>query len=77
MSTRDDYPKQPPAPGWVAWMPKRDSRPQKGWYAPGEYLVMCRRCRDYFIGDKRAFLCADCAYGEKPLASAGHLGFVG
>lgn len=52
----------PPAPGSVMWMPKQDDRPQRGWWAPGEYLNLCRRCNDYFIGDKRAGICADCAY---------------
>ncbi len=41
---------------------KTDSRPQKGWWAPGNYLQICKKCGDEFVGDKRAGLCADCAY---------------
>ena len=55
----------PPAPGSVMWMPKQDDRPQRGWWAPGEYLNLCRRCNKYFVGDKRAGICADCAYESK------------
>lgn len=44
---------------------KQDSRPQKGWWAPGSYLGKCKICGDDFIGDKRAGWCADCAYKEK------------
>ena len=56
------HPALPPAPGSVMWMPKQDDRPQLGWWAPGEYINLCRRCNEYFIGDKRAGICADCAY---------------
>lgn len=56
------HPALPPAPGSVMWLPKQDDRPQLGWWAPGEYLNLCRRCNEYFIGDKRAGICADCAY---------------
>lgn len=63
---RDGQPALPPAPGSVRWWPKQDSRPARGWYAPGEYMNVCRICGDHFIGDKRAGHCADCAYvGEK------------
>ena len=55
-------PPLPPAPGSVMWCPKQDTRPQLGWWAPGEYLNLCHRCNAYFIGDKRSGLCADCAY---------------
>lgn len=44
---------------------KKDNRPQKGWWAPGDYLNHCRLCNDGFIGDKRAGHCADCVYGNK------------
>lgn len=47
---------------------KEDSRPKKGGWAPGNYSNICRNgCGEHFIGDKRAFSCADCAYDEKPL----------
>ena len=33
---------------------KEDSREKKNGWAPGEYLHICNRCDDGFIGDKRA-----------------------
>lgn len=45
-----------------------DQRPAKthlGW-APGDYSNKCRKCGDYFSGDKRASMCADCAYAQEP-----------
>lgn len=44
--------------------PKIDARPKRGWWAPGDYLHTCSRCYEDFIGDKRAAVCADCAYAE-------------
>lgn len=44
---------------------KEDSRPQKGWWAPGKYFNHCRICKWPFIGDKRAGHCADCEYDPK------------
>lgn len=41
---------------------ERDKRPQKGGWAPGMYTNICAVCRGDFIGDKRAIICADCAY---------------
>lgn len=41
---------------------KIDNRPKLGWWAPGEYFNKCRICDLFFIGDKRAGHCADCAY---------------
>lgn len=41
---------------------KEDSRPPRYSWAPGEYLCTCFSCQEYFAGDKRAGLCADCAY---------------
>lgn len=32
-----------------------------GGYAPGGYLCACTACDCSFIGDKRAWRCADCA----------------
>jgi hypothetical protein len=39
------------------------AKTQKGW-ASGDYLCQCRKCQDRFMGDKRASVCADCAYEE-------------
>jgi hypothetical protein len=47
----------------TAWKDyKRDDRPQRGCWAPGNYCCRCVTCADHFIGDKRAVQCADCAY---------------
>jgi hypothetical protein len=49
-----------------AW--KEGQRPQRYGWAPGSYLNHCHGsgCKDRedktFIGDKRAIICADCAY---------------
>lgn len=43
---------------------KIDKRPQKGWWAPGNYIQKCALCGEDFIGDKRAGWCADCAYKD-------------
>ncbi len=37
-------------------------RPAKGKWSPGTYQCRCIRCNRMFIGDKRATVCADCAY---------------
>jgi hypothetical protein len=42
--------------------PKEDQRPKRGFWAPGSYDCTCTKCGDLFIGDKRAVVCADCAY---------------
>lgn len=43
---------------------KTDSRPpRKGW-APGEYISPCNTCKSSFMGEKRAYMCADCAYAN-------------
>lgn len=41
---------------------KRDDRPQRHGWAPGNYCNTCWDCDAAFIGDKRARQCADCAY---------------
>ena len=46
--------------------PKHDKREARGGWAPGEYLNKCSRCNDWYIGDKRSFICADCAYVVTP-----------
>jgi hypothetical protein len=43
---------------------KQDARPQRHWWAPGGYVRLCRTCFDWFLGDKRAMTCADCAYTD-------------
>jgi hypothetical protein len=66
MENQERYPALPPAPGSVRWCPKQDDRPQLGWWAPGEYMNLCHKCNQHFIGDKRAGYCADCAYADSP-----------
>jgi hypothetical protein len=45
-----------------------EERPQRFRWAPGDYLFKCRDCKHNggkdrtCIGDKRAIMCADCAY---------------
>lgn len=41
-----------------------DPRPPKHGWAPGEYVARCNQCHQHFIGDKRAYQCADCAYSQ-------------
>ena len=41
---------------------KKDARKQKDGWAPGNYCNICKLCSCNFIGDKRAIICADCAY---------------
>jgi len=53
---------------------KEDHRaPYAGW-ADGGYICRCEVCGEVFVGDKRAYNCADCAYnllggGELPKTS--------
>lgn len=42
----------------------QDLRPKRGGWAPGNYFNKCIACDTLFIGDKRAGVCADCAYKE-------------
>ena len=52
---------------------KTDERPKRGAWAPGKYLNRCRKCEAGFVGDKRAMICADCAYsGPAPDDGLGH-----
>jgi hypothetical protein len=39
-----------------------DSRPPRHGWAPGGYVSDCVLCHCNFVGDKRAWHCADCAY---------------
>ena len=41
---------------------ERDHRQHKGAWAPGYYSHSCHKCKTEFLGDKRAMICADCAY---------------
>jgi len=41
-----------------------DDRPKKGLWAAGNYFGTCCECNKQFIGDKRARMCAPCAYGS-------------
>lgn len=55
---------------------KTDERPKRLSWAPGGYLNKCLSagCKDLedktFIGDKRATMCADCAYAVADAAPA-------
>lgn len=40
----------------------KDLRPKRKSWAPGNYLCKCKDCGKSFTGDKRAIMCADCAY---------------
>jgi hypothetical protein len=59
-----------PAAGREPLYYKQDSRPQRGWWAPGLYMRSCIKCHERFLGDKRAGWCADCAYREAADESA-------
>ena len=45
---------------------KEDKRPCNNGWRPENYMNPCAVCRDLFIGDKRAVVCADCAYKKNP-----------
>lgn len=40
----------------------RDKRPCKGSWAPGTYSRQCLECKALYLGDKRSWVCATCAY---------------
>jgi hypothetical protein len=42
---------------------KRDKRPARGRWAPGNHIHHCKECDVRFIGERLATTCADCAYG--------------
>ncbi len=50
---------------WVDNIKMEDNRPQRLGWAPGGYVCRCSRCGSDFAGDKRAYQCADCAYGSE------------
>jgi hypothetical protein len=41
-----------------------DKRPPRAGWAGGNYSNVCHICKQIFLGDKRAFTCAPCAYKE-------------
>lgn len=41
-----------------------DERPGKGGWAPGDYFGYCSSCKEEYLGAKRSFFCADCAYNR-------------
>jgi hypothetical protein len=45
---------------------KTDKRSAKAGWAPGDYACKCCVCSIQFNGDKRASMCADCAYKTEP-----------
>ena len=48
-----------------------DPRPARGGWSPGEsYTCKCKTCGCWFIGAKRSFQCADCAYAGEFEAAA-------
>lgn len=51
------------------------SRPAVNGWAPGHYLCRCTTCNCEFLGEKRAFTCADCAYNTPVVA--GYSGYSG
>lgn len=61
-----------PVDGWRALceeviprpLEPRDMRPRKDAWAPGKYLNTCPVCGERFLGDKRAYECAPCAYDD-------------
>ena len=46
---------------------KVDFRGPYGGWASGHYHGTCRSCGDCYVGDKRSWECADCAYKRHPL----------
>lgn len=56
---------------------KQDSRPQLNGWCDGEYLCHCQDCMCGFVGDKRAFQYADCAYKAKDdVVISAHMGYL-
>ena len=42
----------------------KDERPARGGWASGNYYNKCLTCNEGFLGDKRAKVCASCAYSD-------------
>ena len=47
---------------------KPDHRPKRLGWAPGDYFCMCAQCGAHYLGDKRSWTCAPCAYAEAETA---------
>ena len=45
-----------------------DERPMRFAWAPGGYIRTCSHCEKQFVGDKRAMICAPCAYNDAGMA---------
>lgn len=48
----------------ASFIHNRDERPQRFGWAPGGYIRKCPLCDTQFVGDKRAYMCAPCAYAK-------------
>ena len=48
---------------------KPDHRPKRLGWAPGDYFCMCAQCGAHYLGDKRSWTCAPCAYAEAETAA--------
>lgn len=44
---------------------KADNRPARGGWADGWYTCTCRECGEGYLGSKRSYECADCAYAKE------------
>ena len=42
----------------------QDERQRKDGWCAGDYLCTCRSCGCRYVGDKRSWECADCAYNR-------------
>jgi len=50
---------------------KTETTERKGGQAPGQYCCECSDCGLFYMGDKRSWQCADCAYAN-PLVDREH-----
>jgi hypothetical protein len=39
-----------------------DQRPPRAGWATGSYTCQCCQCNEFFLGDKRAWMCSNCAW---------------
>lgn len=39
-----------------------DQRPPRQGWATGSYTCQCCQCNEFFLGDKRAWMCSNCAW---------------
>lgn len=47
----------------IAESGKTDSRPKLYGWKPGRFLLRCPDCDEKYQGDRKSWMCADCAYG--------------